>query len=101
MAEFAYNNSVSSATKISPFFANYGFHPRFDSLLPALDLTLEEVKEFTFLFSDLENFICLEIRLAQEAYSEQANKNRQSAPNFALGSRVWLLCRHIRTTRPS
>jgi hypothetical protein len=70
MAEFAYNNSVSSATKISPFFANYSFYPRFDSLLPALDSTLEEVKEFTSLFSDLENFIRSEIRLAQEAYSE-------------------------------
>jgi hypothetical protein len=70
MAEFAYNNSVSLATKILPFFTNYGFYPYFDSLLPALDLTLEEVKEFTSLFSDLENLICLEIRLAQEAYFE-------------------------------
>jgi len=100
MAEFAYNNSVSSATKISPFFANYGFHPRFDSLLPALDSTPEEVKEFISLFLDLENFIHLEIRLAQEAYSKQANKNRRSAPNFALGSRVWLLRCYIYTTRP-
>jgi hypothetical protein len=88
MAEFAYNNSISSATKISPFFTNYGFHPRFDSLLPALDSTPEEVKEFTSLFSDLKNFIHSEIHLAQEAYSKQANKNQQSAPNFTLGSRV-------------
>jgi hypothetical protein len=64
MAEFAYNNFVSLVTKISPFFANYGFHPCFNSLLLALDSTLEEVKEFTSLFLDLENFICLEIRLA-------------------------------------
>jgi hypothetical protein len=64
MAEFAYNNSVSSTTKISPFFTNYSFHPCFDSLLPALDSTPKEVKEFTSLFSDLENFIHLEIHLA-------------------------------------
>jgi hypothetical protein len=64
MAEFTYNNSVSLATKISPFFTNYGFYPHFDSLLPALDSTPEEVKEFTSLFSDLENFIHLEICLA-------------------------------------
>jgi hypothetical protein len=101
MAEFTYNNSISSATKISPFFTNYGFYLCFNSLLLALDLTLEEVKEFTSLFSDLENLICSEIHLAQEAYSKQANKNRQSAPNFALGSRVWLLCHYIYTTRPS
>ena len=33
LAEFAYNNSKHSATTLSPFFANYGFHPQM-SLLP-------------------------------------------------------------------
>jgi hypothetical protein len=28
MAEFAYNNSKHSATKISPFYSNYGYEPR-------------------------------------------------------------------------
>jgi hypothetical protein len=28
MAEYAYNNSVTSAPAISPFYANYGYHPR-------------------------------------------------------------------------
>ena len=28
VAEFAYNNSESSATKMTPFYANFGFHPR-------------------------------------------------------------------------
>ena len=28
MAEYAYNSSKHSATKISPFYANYGFKPR-------------------------------------------------------------------------
>ena len=27
MAEYAYNNSTTSATGMSPFYANYGFHP--------------------------------------------------------------------------
>jgi hypothetical protein len=29
-AEFAYNNSVHASTRVSPFFALYGFHPRVD-----------------------------------------------------------------------
>jgi len=29
LAEFAYNNTVQESTRMSPFFANYGFHPRF------------------------------------------------------------------------
>ena len=28
LAEYAFNNSATTATQMSPFFANYGFHPR-------------------------------------------------------------------------
>ena len=35
LAKFSYNNSRHSATTISPFFANYGFHPRMSLLPPA------------------------------------------------------------------
>lgn len=35
IAEFAYNNSLHSAIKQTPFFANFGFHPSFlPSTLP-------------------------------------------------------------------
>jgi len=27
MGEYAYNNSVTTATGLSPFYANYSFHP--------------------------------------------------------------------------
>jgi hypothetical protein len=29
LAEFAYNNAKHASTQVSPFFANYGRHPRF------------------------------------------------------------------------
>ena len=28
IAEFLYNNSIISATGFSPFYANYGYHPK-------------------------------------------------------------------------
>ena len=38
MAEFAYNNSIHASTRVSPFFANYGFHPRFNISIPAISV---------------------------------------------------------------
>ncbi len=32
-AEFAYNNAQHSTTSLSPFFANYGYHPKSDFLV--------------------------------------------------------------------
>jgi transposase InsO family protein len=32
--EFAYNNTTHASTRISPFFANYSFHPRFSHEIP-------------------------------------------------------------------
>jgi hypothetical protein len=32
VAEFAYNNTFQESIHQTPFFANYGYHPRFDSL---------------------------------------------------------------------
>ena len=37
MAEFSYNNSQHPATTLSPFYANYGFHPRMSLLPPSPD----------------------------------------------------------------
>jgi hypothetical protein len=28
LAEFAYNNSVTQAKQLTPFYTNYGFHPK-------------------------------------------------------------------------
>ena len=104
LAEFAYNNSISATTKVTPFFANYGFNPRFDMLrkdqssLTSLPLELET---FRNKLDKLEQHLRQEMRLAQQTYSEYANNNRIAPPIFEIDSSVWLLRRNIRTTRPS
>jgi hypothetical protein len=30
LAEFAYNNTIQGSIQQNPFFANYGYHPKFD-----------------------------------------------------------------------
>jgi len=82
MAQFAANNQESSTTRVSLFFANYGFHPRFD-----LDLTrqgsspqLLDAKEFASRMADLNGYLQVQMRVAQDRYESLVNKSRLSAP---------------------
>lgn len=103
LAEFAYNNSPSATTKVTPFFANYGFHPRYQILhKPETTLPAQpEIQEFQDRMEKLSTFLRSEIRFAQDIQAEQANKHRIPPPVFKVGQRVWLLRKFISTTRPS
>ena len=94
MVEFAYNNSVHSAIKTTPFFANYGFHPRFVSALPnPMDAFQEKnrarVAAYTFAM-DQQN-ILQQVREmmaeSQNAMARDANRHR-SALTFNVGDEV-------------
>lgn len=103
LAEFTHNNAPSATTRVTPFFANYGYHPRFQILqrpdsAPPLPLELQDFQER---MEKLNSFLRSELRLAQDAYSEQANKHRIPPPILRPGQRVWLLRKFISTTRPS
>ena len=44
MAEFAVNNAMNESTKMSPFFANYGFYPRMSFYIPPRDVKANALK---------------------------------------------------------
>src|SRR5690606_30092494 len=103
LAEFAYNNTLSAGIGMTPFFANYGMHPRYDVQLrqeaeapPPLEL-----KNFQDQMAKLEEFLRTEMKYSQAAASEYANQKRSAPPVFKVGDEVWLLRRHFRTSRPS
>jgi hypothetical protein len=103
MAEFSYNNSVSAATGVTPFFANYGYHPRYDLVLaPGQDLPAPEtLQDYSDKMQSLQEHLQAEIALSQSVYSEQADRHRLPAPDLRPGDFVWLLRRHHKTNRPS
>ncbi|KAI0992596.1 hypothetical protein K3495_g15589 [Podosphaera aphanis] len=102
MAEFSYNNSVSTSTKVSPFFANYGYNPRYQILTRSNHIPkIIEIQKFQHQLKSLESFIKAEIRYAQEVAAENSNLSRLPPPVFREGERVWLLRKNIATTRPS
>ena len=101
LAEFSYNNSKHSATTLSPFFANYGFHPSMSLLptspqsqTPAADSYVEHLQQAQVVLQ-------LELLKARKAMEVSANRRRRPAPTLLPGHKVWLLRRNISTTRPS
>jgi hypothetical protein len=74
-AEFAYNNTTHASTRISPFFANYGFHPRF-SLEILGDSVNPSIKERATRLGQVQQNLMAELKLTQEWQKKQADRRR-------------------------
>ena len=90
MAEFCYNNTISATTGITPFYANYGYYPRYqinpnpESKLPTPTI----LKEYANNLANLDDYLRSEISWSQAAQAEQADKYRLPAPKLEVGDDV-------------
>lgn len=99
-AEFAYNNSHHASIGTSPFFANFGYHPKSDLLastdssnIPAVTNHLDKLKDVS---------IALDQLLARAATdSKRFADTRRSSHDFKIGDQVMLLTKNLKTTRPT
>jgi len=102
MAEFAYNNSVTTGNGISPFYANYGFHPR--TLNPP-DQAEEPVNPASAAYGHWMTAIHEKARKGLEAAQERMRRymdpGRKTPPTYRVKDLVMLNGRNIRTRRPS
>lgn len=103
MAEFAANNAISDTTQTSPFFANYGFNPRFNTNQDQEQGSLkqEEATLFAKSMNQLHDHLRAEMKRAQIIQADNADTHRIPAPNYQVGDEVWLSAKNIRTTRPT
>ncbi len=108
MAEFTANNSTSESTRMSPFLANYGQHPRLGFEPPTekprptyQHSQVRDANRFVESMQDITEYLREEMGWAQAVYEEKANRNRIPAPAYQVGDLVWLDIRHLRTKRPS
>ncbi|QLI66561.1 Transposon Tf2-12 polyprotein [Metarhizium brunneum] len=109
LAEFAANNATSDTTGVSPFFANYGFHPRL-GIEPAdpcpPNLSMAQRRGFYKANTVAERFerILDQLRaLAQQSidrYERNANESRTESPIYHVGQEVWLSTKYLKTNRP-
>ncbi|KAG6874879.1 hypothetical protein C0992_006100, partial [Termitomyces sp. T32_za158] len=71
LAEFTYNNTPHSATGVSPFFANKGYHPQLTFSL--WDIPSYITHKVAQDLQSLHQFLCKEIDTANKAYSKHAD----------------------------
>lgn len=110
LAEFQGNNLQSATTGVSPFFANYGFHPRMGTeptRPPPPDVSPEQRKQIFKANEIVERFktvwdklIALS-RQAQDRYEAAANVKRTDAPKYKPGDMVMLNMENYATGRPT
>jgi len=96
MAEFAYNNGYQESIKRTPFFANYGINPEYQTIGHLMQGKITPLEDM----SQLHDTLQAEMKEAQLRHKEYYDAGRKPDPNLQSGDMVWLLPRNIRTTRP-
>src|SRR5258708_11568534 len=99
LVEFAYNNTVSATTGISPFFANKGYHLRLSTNLLALSLS-SEAQCYMADLDQLHSQLKVLIAEAQEHYQKAADRQQMPSPAFRIGNHVYVKVKFFCTTRP-
>jgi len=100
MAEFAYNNSVTSGNGMSPFYANYGFHPI--AIDPASAGPLNPASQvYAHWMHTVHDESRKGLEVAQERMRRYTDPKRQEPPAYQIGDLVMLSGRNIKTRRPS
>jgi transposase InsO family protein len=104
LAEHAYNTAISETTKMSSFFANYGYQPEPQWIRPS-----ESEANFTNPVSEMLlarwkgiwEVLQETIHEAQQRMAKWYNAKAQEQPKFRVGDRVMIDTRNFKTKRPS
>ena len=100
MAEFLANNHVNESTRMTPFFADNGFHPR-TGVEPPQAYTGSRKAELLaadrIVANQEETLSHLQDQLtwAQEKQAYWANQNQQPHPEYKVGDMVYVDARHF------
>ena len=100
MAEFAYNNSTTTGNGMSPFYANYGFHPA--AMNPASTEPLNPASQvYAHWMHAVHDESWKGLEDVQEWMRRYTDPARKEPSAYQVGDFVMLNGRNIRTRRPS
>ena len=102
LAEFSYNNAYQQTIKCSPFYANYGYNPRFtvDPRTTNTTLPTPAAAALADKLKVLHEDLIEAIKVVQN-YQAQYYDTKHKPITFQKGDRVWLRSVNIRTERQS
>jgi hypothetical protein len=100
MAEYAYNNTATSATGMTPFYANYGWHP--ETVNPGKAEVSNPASEAYAHWArrSIETNRRM-LKAARERMIKYGDRKRKEAHKYQVGDMVLLSARTLRTKRPS
>ena len=88
LAEFAYNNTQHSATSVTPFFANKGFHLQLKVSLDSVPS--ESAHEMASNLKELHQYLCEQLQHTIKQYERHSEGRCLPIPDFQVSDLVWL-----------
>jgi len=88
-AEFAYNNSLQQSINQTPFYANYGYHPKSNPLVSSINED-EGINNRARKIQKNIVFLTEQLSIAKRRYKKYADKKRQVGPELQVHDLVWL-----------
>jgi len=100
MAEFAYNNSVTTGNGVTPFYANYGFHPA--TMNPPAEGSFNPASTvYAHWMQTVHEESRRGLEAAQDRMRRYTDPARAKPPAYKVGHLVMLNGRNIKTRRPT
>lgn len=101
-ASFAYNNSKHSAIKLSPFYANFGYHPRWVKEISSREETyVPEASKIAVSITEVHQLGSTNVAIANRAYARAYDAKRTKGTQYQPGHKVLLSLENVRTSKPS
>ena len=101
IAEFSYNNKIQASTKETPFFVNYGKHPRM-GIEPRREGSHPAASEFAQKMKEIHEETQAALKKSQDDMKLYADRRRSEPPQYKIGDRVWLSTKDLQLSgRPT
>jgi hypothetical protein len=100
MAEYTYNNSVTSITAMSPFYATYGYHPRTNWQTEAESRNGWSQNYVNWI--SYNNELCKEnLQKTRDRMGRSWNRGKKEPPKYEVEDLIILKRITLKTRRPS